>query len=280
MINDANGNPENPDHADPGRTGEFNLNRFSAGEAKRVELEMEGLDPELGNRVTVRFWVRHVGGYYGEMTAWDVEPEVNLRGELLRRAVDLDVFARDQWHFPGPGTLDVEGWTTCAEEPLAAVDGALQVADGGCAQSPPWTTIDGETFPAMAFRARSTAPDVKLTWDGGEAPLNVPADGAWHEVTSPYAGDELWRGTVTTLEIRVAGGELEVDKIELSRTADPEPEYPEPNDDVGNDVDAGLPDLSGTPDGTGGNDRATRTEEGCSCETPASSRATWWLRRR
>ena len=277
LVNDANGAEGNPDHADPGRSGEFNLNRFSAGESKRVELEIIGLDPALGNRATVRTWVRHVGGYYGEMESWDDEVEVNLREELLRVATDVDVFSGDHWNFPGPGPEDTDGWTACGELAITHADGALHLQDGACAQSPPWTSVDGETFPAMALRMRGTAPSVTLTWDGGTSPVALAADGAWHDVTAPYQGDDLWRGHVTQLEVRASGGEVEIDSIGPSRTADPAPE-PTPLPDAGTDSgpDAG-PDPA--PDPGPEASRNTRTDEGCSCRVtrPEFRR---WLRRR
>ena len=279
-VNDANGNEENPDHSDPGRSGTFNLYRFSTGESKRVELEIEGLDPALSNRVTVRAWVRHVGGYYGEMEGWDDEVEVNSRGQLLRESVSLDVFARDHWNFPGPAPADTEGWIGCDGGQIATLDGALHLEDGGCAQSPPWAVIEGEEFPAMTFRVRSTATKVTLRWDGGESPIDVPGDGAWHDVTAPYAGDELWRGTVTLLEIRAEGGEVDVDKIEVSRTAQP---APAPRPDVGNNgaPDTGVgPDVEGMDVGIPETSRATRSEEGCSCRTTFSRGGPRWLWRR
>ena len=92
QVNDANDNPDNPDHANPGASGLMNLYRFSPGESKRVTLVLEARAHIAPEHARVRVWVKHIGGYYGEMDGWDDPVEVNQAGELLRWRAVIDVF--------------------------------------------------------------------------------------------------------------------------------------------------------------------------------------------
>ena len=96
-LNDSNDHPDNPPHDSPGCSFELRLNALSPTEAKRVDVEVEGLVATTsdGAPATLRAWVRHIDDFY-EKSGWDagfnnVGDYQTYNGGDLRVGSELDV---------------------------------------------------------------------------------------------------------------------------------------------------------------------------------------------
>jgi len=169
--NDAQDNPANPPADAPPPEGVLRLNGFSPGESKRVVLALTASAPTpASEHAALRTWVRHIGGYYGERTAWDDPVETNdgqsFNGGDLRLAFELDVFA-------APATDDADpdaGRVTPG--PAAELDGSVEppltldagpsaeagtsatgaaFSGGGCSAAPGRVSTPGAALAALAL---------------------------------------------------------------------------------------------------------------------------------
>lgn len=269
QVNDANDRPDNPDHSAPAPAGRFNLNRFSPGESKRIRLQLQPPAYTFGveERPHARFWVKHIGDYYGEQDGWDDAVEVNLRGELLRKQARVDVFAADQWEFNGADPLDLEGWGACRSagiEAAAAQEGALSLRLVGadpyiCA--PAWTRLDADAYRSVALRVRhSLGPQRGQLFFNREgegfaeersAPFDTRGDGQWEDLLIDLGDHPAWTGAIRGLRLDPvsaveAPATFEVDYVRPSTEAEP-PSGAANNTPGNNNPD---PNLNNTPGDT------------------------------
>ena len=74
-LNDANDDPANPAHDDPGAALILHLNSLSPGETKRIDLTVEAGEFSLGlaDHPDIRLWVQHVDDYYEKADFWSTD---------------------------------------------------------------------------------------------------------------------------------------------------------------------------------------------------------------
>ena len=153
--NDANDNPDNPSHDDPGAAFRLYLNAFSAGETKMIELTVEAAAASLGlaDHPDVRLWVAHVDDYY-EKADFGSTDYNNVGGYQTFNGGDLRVWT--QTDVLGPetcdGTLDedcdgVVDEDCSADGPADIVqDAPAEVAADGAADVVQDAPGDGPTY--------------------------------------------------------------------------------------------------------------------------------------
>lgn len=281
--NDANDAPEN--QGPLSEEGLLNLVRFSSGESKRVTFEVEALATSvaLPGNAFGRFWVKHVGGYYGEQDGWDDPVEVNRAGMLLRDSLPVDVFSPDHWRFEGPTSEDVEGWSLCGgrDADLSVdVEGDRLMAfasDGRvCVESPAWTRLDADAYPALRVVAAHDAGQHVLrvvwrgegeSWDMGRAlAFPIPDGERPAELNLDMRQAQGWSGDIVGLRLQLVSDDLTevglaLDAVEpLSEVpamvvvADDDTDAPDPSDPApqDNDPDPAVDDRPPRPEpGTG-----------------------------
>jgi hypothetical protein len=217
-VNDSDGNPENPPKVAPPNTAQINLHGMSAGETKRVRLQLRAKQYSLGavDHPDVRAWVWHVGGVYGDATAWDDPVEINKLGKTLQSFQQHDVYGATHWEWNG-GEAEVEGWSAGGDIEALHVNAqehALVLDQKG---GTPWaqgpeTSFTAADFQGFELRVRHSGglKNAQLHWlrqdDGGwsgakSAWLGVPGDGQWQVVTVRLADNPEWKGTITRLRI-------------------------------------------------------------------------------
>lgn len=136
-LNDANDHPDNPPHDAPGCAFELRLNSLSPGEAKRVELQIEGIASTLdGEPAFLRAWVRHIDDFY-EKSDWDAGPNnvgdyQTFNGGDLRVESELDVMGIEVCNDVDDDCDGVIDEDVC-QEPDAGPDGG---PDGGLDAGP------------------------------------------------------------------------------------------------------------------------------------------------
>jgi hypothetical protein len=129
--NDANDNPANPPHDAPGAAFRLNLNGFSAGETKMIELTVAAGAASLGlaDHPDVRLWVAHVDGYY-EKADFSSTDYNNVGGYQTWGGGDLRIWTETD--VLGPETCDGrdEDCDGLVDEDCAA-DGPADVVEDG-----------------------------------------------------------------------------------------------------------------------------------------------------
>lgn len=131
--NDANANPSNPSHDDPGASFRLYLNAFSPGETKMIEMTVEAAAPSLVrvDHPDVRLWVAHVDDYYEKADFWSTDFN-NVGGYQTWNGGDLRVWS--QTDVLGPeaceGSLD-EDCDGLVDETCGGDGGADGSADAG-----------------------------------------------------------------------------------------------------------------------------------------------------
>ena len=183
--NDAMQNPANPAADAPPAEGVLRLNGFSPNESKRVTLLLEASARTLeSGHASLRMWVRHLRGHYGERTSWDDAVETNdgqtWNGGDLRAAFDLDVYDPKAFLFDAPEAEQREGWRICGD--AASIDDfgvnteskalvARVVGAAPCFESPrlqvPLAGLRGVRLEARQWQGPRTG---RLAWTTEAAP--------------------------------------------------------------------------------------------------------------
>ena len=221
-------------------------------ERRRIRFVAQALRPAVGGdaRIKLRGWVKHIANYYGEQDAWDDAVESNGAGRLLRHEGVLDAFGRDRWTFNGPDPADLEGFVPCNGAGSRVVDGALAL--GGCAASPPWTSVDADSLGTLLIdTAAGAGGTLRVRWGGGgEGSVEVAVPAAASSLSVDLAGQPGWTGTITSL---VFEGDVGLDQVAFGPAMAPEPPPPDPERDGGivdpPFEDAGLPPVEGVDRG-------------------------------
>ena len=303
QINDANDLDTNPAHDAPGAAGLFNLLVFSPGESKRLTLELEAAAYSIARpeHAHVRLWVKHIGGYYGEMDGWDDPVEVNLAGALMRHEVLADVCTSDQWSFEGHSPEDTEAWQPCNNTTALRVEGGLLIAEASgerlCLESPPWTHIDAMTYPGLLLRAGHEAGehDVRLIWRRADEDwptaralrFSVP-DGPVGDISLDLGRASDWSDTIEGLRLLITSQStsprLILDALEPLAAIPGDAIDPEEDNRPIDTGDTSEPDPSpdAAPDPTPvpdeGGERTTLTKSGCATSPgPRPDRGLWLL---
>ncbi len=132
--NDANDNPLNPPHDQPGESLDIHLNALSPGETKMLELTLDYAAPTGGQlpHALVRMWVKEVDGTYAkdefDASPDNVDDSQTFNGGDLRQEVVLDT-----WDAPGDDPDDPDD--PSGDDGGDSVDDGDGMVDGGCAVS-------------------------------------------------------------------------------------------------------------------------------------------------
>lgn len=221
QVNSADSNAANPPKNNLGASGTLAMDAFSARETKRVRVTLRAQRYSKGQatRPDVRSWVRHIDNLYGEQTAWDQTPSnANLLGSLLQDRVQVDILSPYEWQFDG-GAGELEGWQTCEGHSgqLATNDAHTAMTSAAddparCAESPPWTAVDANTYDQMVIRLSNsgTGATFGVNWRASE---DAPFDAQQQVKFVPDASAEprayvldlaqtgAWSGTIKGLQL-------------------------------------------------------------------------------
>ncbi len=264
--NDADDNPSNPAHDDPGGAFSLILGGMAPGESKMARLTARATGTGAG-LPELRTWVSHVDGYY-EKADWDAAPTnvdaaQTWNGGNLRIASAYDLWdPQTQWDFED-GTS--EGWWVGGAATASVTDGHLDLrVEGADPQlvSGWFTAVAGpEDHLLLRVNNGTTSADGRLYWaridaesfaEERSAPLAFPTDAGWHDLTVALGGLPGWTGRPTRLRLDpadAASGTLLIQSVELDAAGagDTGP----PGAEVVASGEAGCGCTSGTAGGSG-----------------------------
>lgn len=217
-TSDADARTDNPPHDAPGASFALNMNALSPKETKRVHVTMKSPQYSIG-AVTphpeLRVFVKDAPGVYSKAD-WDAAPNnvggaQKFNGGDLRAAADLDVYSHVRWSFDGQV---LEGFAPSGAATLAAKPDKTMVI--GCKGDDPQavgpdTAFSADTYGAVTVRAKTPFPTpARLYFATADAPgfaearavdVNVPSDGAFHDVVVDLHTHPAWKGTITKLRL-------------------------------------------------------------------------------
>lgn len=286
--NDANAAPENPSHDAP-LPGRFELVLYgiSAGETKRVALALaaSGTSVQQPTQPGVRVWVKHIDDHYDqEAPGGEISGDGSqaFNGGRLEVLTPIDVYSRTRWEFQ---TDRREGWTG-DDGAIVSLEGGALTGTGTALRSPALET-GGEAITTLRVRAKRDGgqgdawvhvlDDAADPLDAGTAiPLDLPSDGAFHEVDVDVRAAARVPGAIAIEPFDGGGGSIAVDWVRVDRGGASGGGGGD-DDGPGDDDD----DSAGGDDGAGGGaagDAAEDGGEGCSCRTAGGdgSRGAGW----
>ncbi|MBI5480393.1 MAG: N-acetylmuramoyl-L-alanine amidase, partial [Deltaproteobacteria bacterium] len=119
--NSAETNAANPPRQGPGAAFDLQLDGFSEGEAKRVELKVQAAEPTDGEHPELRFFVKHVDDFY-EKTGWGAAPNhvggyQTFNGGDLRIASKADVWPQEDAGVASDGGVAADAEATADPPP-------------------------------------------------------------------------------------------------------------------------------------------------------------------
>lgn len=223
-VDAADADPANPPHGTTiGPEAKLRLGALVAGEKKRVRVTIHAKAYSLERGSTapsafVRGWVIELPGVYHQ-DSFDSVPETDgsqtyRGGQKLAASLPLDVYDHARWEWD---TNRREGWEAAEG---AVVGGGALALEAGLRLVGPMTALDADALRTIEIRLACTGapPKVGFATDGGEPDdahvfaVDVPADGAAHDVTIDARANPAWTGTVTQLAL-VAGGAASVEHL-------------------------------------------------------------------
>jgi hypothetical protein len=252
-VNSADSAEENPAKDQLGTTGKLNMHAFSAGETKRVLIEMKAKRYSIGviDHPDVRGWIQHAEGtsstIFGDRDSWGDAVETNELGHEARDYAQMDVLDRNAWLFDDASDeANLEGWTATPadhfEQLKVNASGMLAqkiIADDARIIAPAWTSVPTDKFDQLVVRVRShDGPHTKAVfWAQGDESFaeeravrfDASGDGEVHDLVIPLGSHEKWAGTVTKLRIDLLdaqapaeddNGWYDVDSIFFQNSAD------------------------------------------------------------
>ncbi len=238
--NDASSSPDNPPHGTPpGSSFTLKLGQLSPGETKRVTLTFSAAQYSIGLSAApeVRFWVADVDDRYHQAGFGDAPTNDGSQtsgGGVLEARGALDVYSHTRWEWDG-GVLEgftAEGGATLTPD----AQGKVLVLDAdapGPAAIGPDTSFPAAARPFVSLRARRSggtgasrldfATDASPTMGEDKViPLDVPADGQFHELVVDASAVAGWTGTITKLRFRPfdsGPGKVELDYLRVGDDA-------------------------------------------------------------
>ena len=230
-LNDATNAEGNPAVDAPAQAGVLTMHSFSPGETKRVVLEVEASEFNVG-RVEfsgIRGWIHNIEGLYEGDHEFGEGPAENLLGQVFQVEAGVDVFSTQEWQFLGDDEEDLEGWTAEGATQELWVDATSQamshqVTGAASVVSPEWTSVDAESFDELVLGIREPAGEVvrELRWSGdqsGAMRFSYEATGEVQMVVVPVGDAAVWAGSVDGLEVEWvsssagSGGTSEIEVI-------------------------------------------------------------------
>lgn len=220
QVNDSDSAPGNPERQGLGQEGHLIMYAFAAGETKRVVLELEAgqYNIGLGHFSGLRAWVRNIDDLYAQQS-FDADPSPNYLDAHLRQEARVDVVSGSQWQFRSGEPHDLEGWTAANEadyEELILNTNhnvlAMQTIEPGAAvDSPAWTDVDAEQFDELVLRVRSHDGEhnkaIYWTRQGEEFSqeqalgFRADGDGEFQTLVIPLHSHPGWSGQVDGLRL-------------------------------------------------------------------------------
>lgn len=277
--NDSNTAAENPPHdADLPRSFDLHVFGLSAGETKRVTLDLDAIATSVqqATQPGVRMWVKHIDEHYDQATfggAPTGDGSQTFNQGILEVALPLDVYSHTRWEWESDRR---EGWTGPDPTSTSLADGALVVQGAGRS---PLLDTGGKKVTSVRLRAMRSggtgdailhllASETDELGEGETFPIDLDDDGAFHEVE--IAVDADFAPAIIAIEpFEGDGGTLGLDHVRLDLGGDaPAGEgggSAEDGDD--DDGDGPLGDGDGDGDGEEDGDGAAAEDdgEGCSC---------------
>lgn len=220
-LNDADEAPENPASNALGASGVLTLYAFSPGETKRVVVDMETVQYNIGagSFAGLRTWVQNIRDVYEGEHGYGEQPSVDWIGDLLQAHRRVDVLSRDEWQFQAGERDDREGWTAHGDYAELIVndnhDALAQNISGEQAYllAPEWTEIDADRFDEMVLRVRAHDGEHHRTlfWAGADQDFDAersvhfqsPGDGDFHTLVVPLGEHPDWRGDIDRIQLGV-----------------------------------------------------------------------------
>src|SRR5690554_982615 len=225
-LNDANEAPGNPPNTNLGASGKLTLHAFSAGETKRILVDLEATQYSIGaaeSGAVVRGWIQHAesasGTVYGDQNGWDETPSTNQFGRVARGFARVDVLERDAWLFDDVADAqNLEGWTGAPAEAIAELKlnvnvGAMSLKhNAGNIEliAPDWAEINADQYDQLVLRLRSHdgAHAAAVYWGSGDGfsdaralVFNGPGNTEFNDLVIPMGTHADWAGTLTQLKI-------------------------------------------------------------------------------
>jgi MYXO-CTERM domain-containing protein len=261
-LDPANESPENPPHEEAlDGTLELALGDIAAGESKRITLDVDvvGYAADQALPPEVRGWVRSIDGHYAQETFGGTidapgAPQTFGGGrlEIVQRA---DIYSKTRWEWE---TDRREGATAKSGGSLSVADGAVSLAaEGeGAYVATPSTEVLADDGTRIVLRARRSGGDGAAALliahddsgdleDAERIDLDLPDDGAFHELRIEGGDEPALVGTITRVAIvpfEGAPGDSAIDflRIEGGTVVGP------PGEDDGGVDDGGPNDLGGS----------------------------------
>lgn len=221
VTNDANDVATNPAKNAMGTSGTLTMNAFSAGETKRVLIDLQATRYSIGqaDHPDVRGWISNIDSVY-KQAGWNDAPSLNKLTGTTKAFAQLDVLSTQEWQFASTKNADdLEGWTGRGAEHFDQLRQNLNAAmlaqhitgnDSGIV-SPAWTSIDADKFDQLVFHARSHdgnhtkaiywARDGESFSEDRVIRFEALGDGETHPYVIPMASHPQWNGTITQLRI-------------------------------------------------------------------------------
>jgi hypothetical protein len=242
QTNEANTAPTNPAHGPLPAQAKLDLHQLSPGESKRVTLPVTALSYSVGapGSPSVRFFVADIPGVYSQASYGGAvsnpkDPQ-SWNGGRLEIAQKGDIYSRTHWEW---GSDRLEGFQASPGATIAVKDGALELASAtpGAYAASPDTGFDAASARYVVLRAKRDGGtgDARLAYwtEPGADPktatsvaLDLPADGAFHEVTVDMSAAPGFGGLVHGLALvgfTTSGGTLDVDYLRVGDAPGSEP---------------------------------------------------------
>jgi MYXO-CTERM domain-containing protein len=301
-VNSADSADENPAKDQLGANGKLTMHAFTAGETKRILIDMEAKRYSIGaiDHPDVRGWIQHAEGrnatIFGDRDSWGDAVETNELGHAARSFAQMDVLDRNAWLFDdGSDPANLEGWTG---KPADHFDELKINNDNMLAQkiiagdarviAPAWTSVPANTFDQLVLRVRShDGPHTKAVfWARDDESLSedrvvrfeAPGDGELHDLVIPMGTHEKWTDTVTKLRIDLLDGAspaaddngwYDVDSIFFQSSSDQSTSAPGVEASQGTVVD--LQDDSEDPGDTNNDPGGTNNDPGGTNNDPGGT---------
>lgn len=246
QTNEANSAPTNPAHGPVGASATLDLHQLSPGESKRVTFPLRALAYSVDQAKTpgVRVFVKEIPGIYSEdayggAVTNPTDPQ-SWNGGRLEIAQGADVYARTRWEW---GSDRLEGWQPSDGSTVAVVDGSLELTakDASAYARGPDTSFAATDAPFLHLRAKRaggtalarvaflTDPSQSIV-DAPAFNIDLPADGAYHEITIDTSTDARFAGKIHGLVILPSAASLDVDYLRADAGGAPTPNDPLPGD--------------------------------------------------